>query len=200
VWECPILLQLQPLPYPARGMSTPKGDASRMLDGLHPPTSLANGAHLDGSDLPFVSSWDDADGGGQQNGGGGGAHKGIQATYAVDESRCWFFCISPDAPTNPVLYWLGSYSGTEFDIANAKGPLQLDLGDVLYAPNILEDDTVSPPSPTCCAVLCCAVRRCAGSRCDSLRRDVLWHAGMPMGRLALAWCLPAVCACRLCCC
>lgn len=54
-------------------------------------------------------------------------------------------CISPDAPTNPVLYFLGnmSHSPTQFLLDGAKGPLQLDLGDVLYAPNFLIDAEVS---------------------------------------------------------
>jgi hypothetical protein len=50
-----------------------------------------------------------------------------------------FYCISPDAPTNPSLYWIGHYSDGRFDLANAKGPFRLDLGDILYAPNIFED-------------------------------------------------------------
>jgi hypothetical protein len=54
-------------------------------------------------------------------------------------------CISPDAPTNPVLYWLGNmdHEKTRFMLDSAKGPLRLDLGDVLYAPNILEDPQVA---------------------------------------------------------
>ena len=52
--------------------------------------------------------------------------------------------ISPDAPTNPVLYWLGNMApeGTRFLFEGAKGPLHLDLGDVLYAPNIMVDHKV----------------------------------------------------------
>jgi beta-fructofuranosidase len=38
-----------------------------------------------------------------------------------------------------VLYWLGSYAAGRFDLASAAGPFRLDLGDVLYAPNILTD-------------------------------------------------------------
>ena len=56
-------------------------------------------------------------------------------------------CISPDAPTNPVLYWLGNMApeGTRFLLDRAKGPLHLDLGDVLYAPNIMVDHKVAAP-------------------------------------------------------
>lgn len=55
-----------------------------------------------------------------------------------------FLCISPDAPTNPVLYWLGRYdaSSSRFLLDEAKGPNRLDLGDVLYAPNTLIDPQV----------------------------------------------------------
>lgn len=53
-------------------------------------------------------------------------------------------CISPDAPTNPVLYWLGNFNATEtrFIMDTAHGPHKLDLGDTLYAPNLLEDEEV----------------------------------------------------------
>ncbi len=56
-----------------------------------------------------------------------------------------FMCVSPDAPTNPVLYWLGNFDAenTRFLLESAMGPLRLDLGDTLYAPNLLEDHQVS---------------------------------------------------------
>ena len=52
-----------------------------------------------------------------------------------------FFCVSPDAPTNPVLYWTGSFDAdaTRFRLEEASGPHRLDLGDVLYAPNLMTD-------------------------------------------------------------
>ncbi len=51
-------------------------------------------------------------------------------------------CISPDAPTNPVLYWLSTFdaAATRFLLGTAKGPLRLDLGDTLYAPNLMLDE------------------------------------------------------------
>ncbi|KAL4855527.1 Acid beta-fructofuranosidase 4 [Chlorella vulgaris] len=59
-------------------------------------------------------------------------------------ARQWhFFTVSPDAPTNPVLYWMGHVPDTEkacFELDGAKGPFRLDLGDVLYAPNVCQDD------------------------------------------------------------
>lgn len=55
-----------------------------------------------------------------------------------------FLCISPDAPVNPVLYWLGAFDqqNTKFILEGAKGPLKLDLGDILYAPNLMIDGQV----------------------------------------------------------
>lgn len=61
------------------------------------------------------------------------------------------FTVSPDAPTNPVLYWVGRMLDLpqgaarasicpRFDIDNALGPHKLDLGDILYAPNVCQDD------------------------------------------------------------
>ena len=47
-------------------------------------------------------------------------------------------------PPNPVLYWLGEFdeAATRFLLEGAKGPLRLDLGDTLYAPNLLLDEEV----------------------------------------------------------
>lgn len=61
---------------------------------------------------------------------------------APAEPRPHFFCISPDACTNPSYYWLGPYDEVErkFDLAAAVGPFRLDLGDICYAPNTLYDE------------------------------------------------------------
>jgi hypothetical protein len=40
------------------------------------------------------------------------------------------------------IYWMGQYSGGRFDLQGADGPDPLDLGDILYAPNICKDDQV----------------------------------------------------------
>jgi sucrose-6-phosphate hydrolase SacC (GH32 family) len=69
---------------------------------------------------------------------------------APPPERQWhLFTVSPDAPANPVLYWTGFLEGTaggapgaapaRFDLPAAKGPYRLDLGDVLYAPNVCQD-------------------------------------------------------------
>lgn len=68
-------------------------------------------------------------------------------TLSDDEAH--LLCVSPDAPTNPTIYFLGRRlkDGT-LDLdpeAGAVGPLRLDLGDTVYAPNTLFDTSVSPP-------------------------------------------------------
>ena len=67
----------------------------------------------------------------------------------IDGGFTHFFCVSPDAPTNPVLYWLGGFDSeqTRFKLESARGPLRLDLGDVLYAPNLMVDAEVQPSNP-----------------------------------------------------
>eukprot|EP00877_Chromochloris_zofingiensis_P013104 jgi/Chrzof1/8047/UNPLg00092.t1 len=50
-----------------------------------------------------------------------------------------FFCVNPDFCANVSEYWLGDYSHGRFDIATADGPHKLDLGDILYAPNLMQD-------------------------------------------------------------
>ena len=59
----------------------------------------------------------------------------------VDDDYTHLYCISPDAPTNPVIYWMGCYdaASVKFRLDGASGPFRLDLGDTIYAPNILED-------------------------------------------------------------
>lgn len=87
------------------------------------------------------------------------------AQNSAVQSRQWhFFTVSPDAPTNPVLYWTGFVEdpdeqlfgmdelnnnnnnnnisgGPRFVMETAKGPYRLDLGDILYAPNVCRDDS-----------------------------------------------------------
>eukprot|EP00210_Caulerpa_lentillifera_P005074 g4847.t1 len=58
----------------------------------------------------------------------------------LDTNDQYLFCVSPDAPTNPVLYWLGSFNQEElvFERDQNSTPFRLDLGDILYAPNLTE--------------------------------------------------------------
>ena len=92
-------------------------------------------------------------------------------------------CISPDAPTNPVLFWLSTFdaAATRFLLESAKGPLRLDLGDTLYAPNLMLDEQVHGLSPFVsssksegtlegglCRRLCCAMLLSKACHCLSL--------------------------------
>ena len=50
-----------------------------------------------------------------------------------------FFCVS--AGVVLAVYWLGDFAaGGRFDLAAAAGPEPLDLGDAIYAPNLLQAD------------------------------------------------------------
>lgn len=91
--------------------------------------------------------------------GSAGSSSGARQPSAAQQPRphTHFLCISPDAPTNPVLYWLGAYDtqNTRFIMEGAKGPLKLDLGDILYAPNLMIDDKVCFTQQACQTCLCC---------------------------------------------
>lgn len=50
--------------------------------------------------------------------------------------------VSPDYCVNMVQYWLGDYAAGKFDMEAADGPHKLDLGDIMYAPNVLTDKQV----------------------------------------------------------
>jgi hypothetical protein len=49
---------------------------------------------------------------------------------------------SVSAGVCPAIYWLGHYLEGRFDLEQAEGPYPLDLGDVVYAPNLMEDAQV----------------------------------------------------------
>lgn len=51
--------------------------------------------------------------------------------------------VSPDYCINMVQYWLGDYAEGRFDLQGADEPFLLDLGDIMYAPNLLTDKHVS---------------------------------------------------------
>ena len=48
---------------------------------------------------------------------------GVKVTHA--------FITSPDAPTNPAIYWLGTVENGRFDITKAEGPFRCVIA---YAP------------------------------------------------------------------
>jgi sucrose-6-phosphate hydrolase SacC (GH32 family) len=72
-------------------------------------------------------------------------------TNAAPTDRAWegkqlqrhMFSVSPDYCVNMIQYWLGDYADGKFDMEGAGGTHKLDLGDVMYAPNVLTDEHVS---------------------------------------------------------
>jgi len=130
-WECPVLAEL------------PDSDAPR--------SAAAMPAWAPPAWLPRAQAQAHAD-----HGTRGGAAAGMQsaprplvwsalqpppATGTGGDPRRVLFCVSPDAPGNPTLYYIGAFDHktTRFDMESASGPFQLDLGDVLYAPNACVD-------------------------------------------------------------
>eukprot|EP00879_Flechtneria_rotunda_P032500 GHRR01035716.1.p1 GENE.GHRR01035716.1~~GHRR01035716.1.p1 ORF type:complete len:589 (+),score=232.13 GHRR01035716.1:702-2468(+) len=59
-----------------------------------------------------------------------------QGTSSTYQDRYLF---SVSIGRSPAIYWLGQYVEGRFDINHATGPHPLDLGDLLYAPNLLTD-------------------------------------------------------------
>ncbi len=69
---------------------------------------------------------------------------------AVAERACSAVALTRRARGPQVLYWLGNFDfeKTRFLLDGARGPLRLDLGDLLYAPNLLRDERVPTlPAP-----------------------------------------------------
>ena len=60
------------------------------------------------------------------------------------QPRRYMFCVSPDRPTNRVMYWTGDFDGQTFNLPSAAGPFSVDCGDVLYAPSVLGPDAGAP--------------------------------------------------------
>lgn len=61
---------------------------------------------------------------------------------SLGQGQTWFFCISPDACSNPIYYWLGGFDGQQFHLGGANGPYKLDLGKTLYAATLWTDPKV----------------------------------------------------------
>ncbi|KAI7843004.1 hypothetical protein COHA_003337 [Chlorella ohadii] len=120
VWECPLLAQL-PLP--------PSSAAPAASAGAAPPNGSGGSRGSSGG----------SSGGGSSGGGTGGGRVSTKS-----EDAPWLLAVSPypckppNIKSNPVLYWIGGMNAeaTRFDLAAASGPFRLDLGDVLYAPNV----------------------------------------------------------------
>lgn len=119
MWECPLLLELNS--QPAR----------------RPPMLSTMMRRSSSHDTQLYSLSDCQDGMMRKT-------RASKRTFSMDNfefrTKKHLLCISPDAPENPVLCWLGDYVDGRFDMEYAEGPFRLDLGDVLYAPNVTRDD------------------------------------------------------------
>lgn len=65
---------------------------------------------------------------------------GGQAGGQHSDKDTYLFSVS--VGKSPAIYWTGAYSGGRFELGEADGPSCMDLGDLLYAPNVLTDDQV----------------------------------------------------------
>jgi len=118
MWECPLLVPLNALP-----MRRPNAHSALLRKNHSVETHLCSLA--DGHDKGWTP---------------GPGMKRTSSTLSMDTClQKHLLCISPDAPNNPVLCWLGTYADGRFDIEEASGPFLLDLGDVVYAPNVTRD-------------------------------------------------------------
>lgn len=112
MWECPLLTRLKPY----QSKEKPRGNPATEANGNSEPVDIERKL----ADLS-ISEQD--------------------SSNEADERFSYFFCISPDAPTNPVLYWLGHVNENDvFCLDEARKFSRLDLGDILYAPNLTEDE------------------------------------------------------------
>lgn len=124
MWECPILACLTPHPTKS---------------GTHRPSRSSSGVfrHSKSQDFEHLGlSYGEGSLGQSFEG------KGFPLLESCSEAEIHLFCVSPDAPTNPVLYWIGETRNETFYIEGAEGPFRLDIGDVLYAPNLTRDPQV----------------------------------------------------------
>lgn len=142
VWECPLIAELSPLPpglLPQQPFSLGLGgrrhsSAAAHHDGAGGGRKPGPGGAGAGADLQHRPLWCD-----EAVGGAAGGGQQPQQQHRRGKRR-HFYTISPDACTNATIYWLGDYEAGRFDMAGAAGPFQLDLGNVLYAPNVMVDD------------------------------------------------------------
>ncbi|GMH42910.1 hypothetical protein BSKO_10832 [Bryopsis sp. KO-2023] len=128
MWECPILVNLKRPTSKSKALQ-PSRTASGMVH--HTVSQEFDLAALDfwGEDA-LPSSYESKS---MLTGAGADAGPSTQ------DSDKYLFCVSPDAPENPVLYWIGNYVDEQFIMETAEGPFRLDLGDVMYAPNMTKD-------------------------------------------------------------
>lgn len=113
VWECPLLVELPPLPGTpaaaaavATAASTLAGQrASAKVDGPGPSRTASTIITPSSDGSTSVARAGGSVGPGQWVGASGSLAAGKQQRLR----RSAFFCISPDACTNPTLYYLGEW-------------------------------------------------------------------------------------------
>ena len=132
MWECPLLVKLDPYNEPSAHAAMHALGVQKSYSGAQPLTTEAD--RKLGLDEGMTT---------QEMANKPEGMEGAKATMDVDERYQHLLCISPDAPTNPVICYMGDYEDLKFNLEDAKGPFRLDLGDILYGPNISKDAEVS---------------------------------------------------------
>eukprot|EP00803_Ostreobium_quekettii_P007372 evm.model.scf_89.9 EVM.evm.TU.scf_89.9 scf_89:38243-42484(-) len=130
MWECPLLVKLDPYKEPLERVPTHTLGLQKSYSGSGAWPQSTEVDHKLGLDEGVTTQEVTYKPEGAQE---------AKATVDVDERYQHLLCISPDAPTNPVICYMGQYEDLTFNLEDAKGPFRLDLGDILYAPNISTD-------------------------------------------------------------
>jgi hypothetical protein len=115
MWECPIMAQLSSRPAAAAAAASPSTNGCTNGDLTNGYTNDQLTLHPRGHIISSSSS------------------------QAVSRHM---LCVSPDYCVNVPLCYLGSYAAGRFELDAAAPPQRLDLGDILYAPNVLTDEQV----------------------------------------------------------
>lgn len=123
VWECPVLIELTPLPLP---LPQPHNQPASQLD--HDPHSSTTAGQPSRSNTAHVTD--------------------VPCSSADSTAEQYTHLFSASVGTFPSVHWLGQYKEGRFDLESAAGPFPLDLGDVLYAPNVLTDKQVGSDGVT----------------------------------------------------
>eukprot|EP00892_Ulva_mutabilis_P009472 jgi/Ulvmu1/6898/UM031_0104.1 len=161
MWECPLLWQIEPAPAmpAARGAGAGGAQGASFVNVGRGDNGggVAGGRGEVGAFAELAQAQREVEHGYHIFAEHGRVAEARRAAVQVDVSRdaggaevpavpaddpyTHFYCISPDAPTNAVLYWMGSYDPRtiKFRLQDAVGPYRLDMGDTIYAPNIFED-------------------------------------------------------------
>ena len=134
MWECPLIAKLRV--RGDGGAPTPPSDVASNIAPFTPRGGSASSSVTAADGVADAVAVLKLDGDGND---ADAPHGGTASTTTASSPHDHFFCVSPDAPTNPVLYWMGAFdaASTRFHVATASGPHRLDLGDIQYAPNLM---------------------------------------------------------------